>query len=395
MNDRPLKILHLASHGTPQRGGAVQLIRLARGLAERGHRVTALFNAASPAALDGCEEARRAAAAGVTVEAFPLSGPGAAEALRRCWRAGAFDVLHVHREAALLLAGAALAGERVPCFIAQRGTIYLPDWFSAEHRLLLSRRVHRIVAVARAVKRSLAWRRLIPPGKIEVVYGGVQRDLFHPGVSPGLLRQRRGVPAGACVITLPGALVEKKGTEYFIQAADRIRRQRQGVRFWIVGEGKRERELKALAESLGLGAQVDFLGHVDAMPEVYAASDLVVCASVKGEGLTGTLREALAMARPVVTTAVAGNTELVAEGVTGYVARPADGADLARAILRALADPARAQALAEAGRQRVLAWCDEPVRSARMETIYRTVLGDPPARRATGHAAGQVEPLEG
>ena len=110
------------------------------------------------------------------------------------------------------------------------------------------------------------------------------------------------------------------------------------------------------------------------MPELLAASDLVVCASVKGEGLTGALREALAMERPVVTTDVAGNTEIVEEGKTGFVARPADPPSLAAALGRALVDPARAQELARAGRERTLDWCSEPVRSEKVEALYRRIL---------------------
>lgn len=373
MENRPLRILELASHSSLQRGGAVQMIRLARGLAERGHEVTAIFNVAEGAAPD-IEPVQRAIQAGVNVLALDLKDAASGPKLLQLYQAGQFDVVHCHREEALLFAARALASQRVPCFVAQRGTVYLPDWFSAEHKLLLGRRVDRIVAVAQAVKRALVWRRLIAPSKIEVIYGGVETDLFHPGVDGRLLRLRRQVPQGTLVVTLPGALVEKKGTKFFIEAAALIRRRRQGLRFWIVGSGKLEEKMKALAEHLELGPTLEFLGQIHNMAEVYAASDLVVCSSIKGEGLTGTLREALAMERPVVTTDVAGNTELVEEGRTGFVARKEDSQALAEAILRALNDPSRAQTLARAGRERVRAWCSEPVRSEKVEALYRAVL---------------------
>ncbi len=349
------------------------MIRLARGLAERGHHVTAIFNAASDEPFS-TEQTERARLAGARILSLNYKDPQSAANFREIWRAGRFDVLHCHREDALLFSAEALKGVPIPCFVVQRGTVYLPDWFSAEHRLLVSRRVDRIVAVARAVKSALAWRRLIPSRKIEVIYGGVDCDLFHPAVDGSQFRLRRGVPQGTTVITLPGALVEKKGTEYFIQAAALLRRQRQGVRFWIVGSGKREAQMKALAEQLELGPMLEFLGQCANMPEIYAASDLVVCASIKGEGLTGTLREALAMERPVVTTSVAGNTELVEEGVTGFVARPRNADSLAAAMLCALNDLPRVCELARAGRERVLALCDEKIRSEKVEALYRSVL---------------------
>ncbi|MCL5269091.1 MAG: hypothetical protein M1457_00705, partial [bacterium] len=89
MSDRPLRILEMASHGSMQRGGAVQMIRLARGLAERAHAVTALFNTANEAAIQ-TDQTARAARAGVRLAALKLDDPQAAEGLRALWRQGGF-----------------------------------------------------------------------------------------------------------------------------------------------------------------------------------------------------------------------------------------------------------------------------------------------------------------
>lgn len=372
-SQRPLRILELATHSSLNRGGAIQMIRLARGLAEMGHRVTAAFNVPADA-IPTNEVVDRTRAAGAEIIGLKLNSEANKKALRELWQAEKFDVLHCHREEALLFAADALAGLDIPCLVAQRGTVYLPGWFSAEHRLLWGRRVDRIIAVAEAVKRSLARRRLVSPRKIEFVYGGYETDVFHPGVDGRMTRLRLGVPTGSLVVTLPGALVVKKGTEFFIEAAARIRKHRQGIQFWIVGRGKREEEMKALAESLDMGPTMHFLGQIDNIAQVYAASDLVVCSSIKGEGLTGTLREAMAMERPVVTTDVAGNTELVEDGVTGFVARPGDPASLAEAILNALRDTETTRRLARQGRERVERLCNESLRSQKVEAIYRDVL---------------------
>lgn len=369
-------MLQLASHSDFSRGGALQMLELAGGLALRGHHVCAALNRAERA-LDskhpGLESARMA---GVVVISVALDDPAT---LRACWKQGLggqpFQVLHTHRSEALLAAHAALGDDTNPAWIAQRGTTYLPRWFSSEHRLLCARRVGRVIAVSHAVRRGLIWKRGVPARKIEVVYGSVDRERFNPAVSGLRLRLQFGVPAGTCVITLPGALIPKKAPADFLHAAARVRRQRQGVRFWIVGKGKLEAELRGLAEALELGAMVDFLGHQENMPEVYAASDLVICCAQRGEGLTGTLREALAMARPVITTRVAGNTELVEDNVTGYVTPPGQPAQLAEAMLRVLNDAGHAGALARNGLARVTKLCCPEKRAERVEEIYRQVLG--------------------
>jgi Glycosyltransferase len=95
-------------------------------------------------------------------------------------------------------------------------------------------------------------------------------------------------------------------------------------------------------KQLGLEDDFIFLGHRDDIPEIIAASDVSVSASVEGEGLTGALRESLAMKKPVIATAVSGNPELIINGKTGWLVRPGDPKDLARALIEALNDQAEA-----------------------------------------------------
>ena len=60
------------------------------------------------------------------------------------------------------------------------------------------------------------------------------------------------------------------------------------------------------------------------MPEVLAACDVVVDASWAGTGITGTVREGMAMAKGVVASDCAGNRELVVDGSTGLLVPPRD-----------------------------------------------------------------------
>jgi type III pantothenate kinase len=110
------------------------------------------------------------------------------------------------------------------------------------------------------------------------------------------------------------------------------------------------------------------------MPDVLAACDVVVDASWAGTGTTGTIREAMALGRPVVATAIAGNGELVQDGVTGILIPPRDVKTLAAAISRLLRDGAFAADLARAGRDKVRAQYSTAARVMRLETLYREVI---------------------
>jgi len=88
------------------------------------------------------------------------------------------------------------------------------------------------------------------------------------------------------------------------------------------------------ARQRGLGGVVSVLGHRHDIPEILAGSDLVVDASYAGLGLTGSLREALAVETPVIGTSVEGIPELITDGETGLLVPPRNPDALAQAMLR-------------------------------------------------------------
>jgi glycosyltransferase involved in cell wall biosynthesis len=99
-----------------------------------------------------------------------------------------------------------------------------------------------------------------------------------------------------------------------------------------------------------------------------------VDASYAGLGLTGSLREALAVETPVIGTEIEGNPELIKDGETGCLFPPRDIDALARAILRMVEDPEHARGMARAGRQRVEAEFSMAAKVGRTEALYRRLL---------------------
>src|SRR5205085_2269477 len=93
--------------------------------------------------------------------------------------------------------------------------------------------------------------------------------------------------------------------------------------FLLVGGGKQEAALRALAAELGLGERVIFTGLTPHMADVYAATDLVMLTS-DTEGTPHVLLEAMGSAIPIVATAVGGIPEFVTSGVHGLLVPPGD-----------------------------------------------------------------------
>ncbi len=357
-----MKILHLATHGSVTRGGAVQMVRLALALTSRDHRVKVIFNRKRVEEVEGTFILTDG---GVEVEALPLEPLKLRNlmALRTMVMEEGFQVIHTHRDPALKFAYLALWNTGIP-LVAQRGTTYRPK--GTIPFILRSRGVARIVAVAHAVKESLV-REGIPEEKVKVVYGSVDVHRFHPGIQGKGIREAFKIPQRAPVVGMVAALVGKKGYPIFLQACQELSRTLPGIYILMVGSGRPSRFAK---ETDPLGEKAHFAGHKEEVEEYMAAMDVVVCASTKGEGLTGSLREAMALGKPVISTAVSGNPEAVIPGKTGILVPIGDHQAMAKAILGLFVNPAMARRLGVNGRRLATRLFPDERRALAMERIY-------------------------
>jgi len=364
-----LRVLQVYPKADSFTGAAIQLRELAEGLARRGHTVVVATRPSQ-------EWAAWAREAGIPHVGLPMRHAldlASALGLRRLIREHAIQVVHAHKGLGrTLLLWAGLVGP-LPPLVVNRGVSFpLSRWSALADR---SRRVARIVAVSGSIKAGLVARG-IPAGKIEVIYSGTDTERFDPGRADGAgIRRELGLGPGALLIAQIGVR-SWKGNDDALAAFAQVRAARPEAHLLLVGaKPERRRALEAQAERLGLGAAVTVWGYRTDIPEILAAADLAVDASYAGLGLTGTLRESLAMETPVIATRIEGNPELVRHEVTGLLVPPRDPAALAGAILRLLADPVLAQTLGRAGRKLVLERFSTRIKLERLEAFYRDLVG--------------------
>jgi len=368
---RPLKIVMVDSHGAIERGGAVQCALLASRLARRGYNITCIFNRIPGETLEG-SAFRTLRNDGINVMQMPLSNPISMLRFRRFLNTESPDIIHTHKNRALFFVYLATIGIRRAPWAANRGTVY-PLSRSPIAHYIHKRHVNCIMAVSHAVRNSLMSDG-IPGEKIEVVYGSFDPRRFHSHVERTTMRRRWQIFDGTSVVGLVGSLkTPKKGHPVFLKAGKLLMQKRPDLKIVLVGEGN-PRPLQALAASLGIADRVVFTGFTEDVPAALAAMDVVVCASLRGEGLTGAIREAMSMKRPVVSTDVAGNCELVIHEETGLLVPPGEPAALAEAVDKILRDPELVARYGKKGHQRVMELCAEDVHLARVENIYQTLL---------------------
>jgi UDP-glucose:(heptosyl)LPS alpha-1,3-glucosyltransferase len=205
------------------------------------------------------------------------------------------------------------------------------------HRIVLAleRRVFartpQIVAIARVGRREIEALYGVSPGRLAVVYNGVDLARFHPANRSRYragARAEAGLPSGAFTALFVGSGFARKGLATAIEAFAAFRDGES--RLVVVGKGDR-RPYQALAARSGVGERVVWLGARSDLERWYAAADIVVLPS-RYEPFGNVHLEALAAGLPVVASARAGGAEIIADGINGSVVDPVDS----RAVTAAL-----------------------------------------------------------
>ena len=210
---------------------------------------------------------------------------------------------------------------------------------------------------------------LIDAGRVMLIPGsGVDCSRFQ------VRAQRQD--GGPLRVLLAARLLWDKGIAEYIAAARRLRGEGRALQFLLAGDpdpGNPAAVPEATVRDWVADGLVEWLGHVDDMPALFASVDMVVLPSYR-EGLPKGLIEAAACALPLVTTDVPGCREVVTNGVDGLLVPVRDADALADAIARLQDDPALAARLGAAAREKALAEFDEKIVIARTMDVYRELL---------------------
>jgi glycosyltransferase involved in cell wall biosynthesis len=203
------------------------------------------------------------------------------------------------------------------------------------------------IAVSESTKRFMVRRRHLSPERIRVVPNGAPLEEFRPPPPERVRaeRARLGLRPGEPVVGTVGRLDAQKGITYFLRAAAQVLRHRPDVRFVVAGDGPLLAQYQAEARHLGIADRTVFAGFCEDVPLLQSVLDVQAFASL-WEGTPLTLFEAMAMRRPIVSTAVDGLGEVLRHGENALLVPPRDVARLATGMLELLEQPGLAAALA-------------------------------------------------
>lgn len=197
--------------------------------------------------------------------------------------------------------------------------------------------------------------------KISIIYPGVDADLFSPGPKAEDLIREHGLQDKKVFLTLT-RLDDYKGIDQAILAMKEVVQRHPEAHYLICGEGRDQARLEGLIRDLGLSAHVTL---VSALPfnrvrDYYNLADVFVLLSrqhrdppdVEGFGIV--FLEAAACEKPVIGGNSGGIPDAVADGFSGWLVPPTDTALIAKTMIEALENPAKALEFGKNGRARVL-----------------------------------------
>ncbi len=254
-------------------------------------------------------------------------------------------------------------------------TLHGPGIFFEPHRWRLDEKISRAKFVSCISyfcrSQTMIFAPLAAWPNLHIIHCGVDPQQF-VAESEDSKNESSGLPAGGLAIESSGKSVDSvdqsanghllfvgrlaaaKGLPILLQSLAALKLTFPNIQLTVVGDGPDRAELESQAQDLGLTQQVSFVGYQSqaSVRRYLQAADVFVMSSF-AEGVPVVLMEAMMSGVPVVATQIAGVSELVEEGVNGFLVPPSDAQALSDRIQKLLADSDLRQRLGAQGRLKV------------------------------------------
>jgi glycosyltransferase involved in cell wall biosynthesis len=316
-----MNIIVFEKYPSSQRGGQERsLLDVTRQLAQLGHRITLVHENDG----DFLEQYRSFCDRVIRVKGFAISPYNwrspfwFLQDLFRLLRGVKFEknksLIYVNQFYDLPLAAIWSQFIRIP--LAAHLRLPAPQNLDIQRSWAL-RQVHQFISVSEANRQGWITSQLLR-SPIEVVHNGVLPEQFSPRMEFVDLREACKLRLDTRVVSYVGRLDRRKGLETLITAFASLLPTYPNSQLLIVGkplldEASYLDELQGLVERLGIGEQVQFLGHLSHARDVFQVSDVMVVPSQWAEPCARVIIESMASGIPVLASRVGGNVELLGD----------------------------------------------------------------------------------
>lgn len=240
----------------------------------------------------------------------------------------------------------------------------------------------KIIAMSGGVKRSLD-ELSIAADKRAFIPVCVDAERFNPSVDARGVREGLGIGPDETAILFAGDLTPWKGVEVLLRAFHLARKRDSRIKMLVMAKGtyefedKRRGAIMELLRELGLAEVVVMIGRRDDMPQIYAASDMVVLPYLANFALMDvprSLLEAMASGRPVIASRIGGIPEVVRDRENGLLTLPGSVGEILDAIMLLIGDPEATVRLGREARETVESRHSVRTSVAQLDTLYGTLV---------------------
>jgi glycosyltransferase involved in cell wall biosynthesis len=288
------------------------------------------------------------------VRVYSLPGIRQLVRLRRYLERYRMDIVHAFMNRTGMCAVVSSLGSDRIVITSRLNTGY---WYTPLSKLqfrLMNLATTRIMANSEEARRIAMEAERLPREKVDVLYQGVDMDVYRPGGGDPGAYERLGVPQHARIVGMVANLRPVKDIPLFLRAAAIVARQCHDTVFLIAGSGEQLSELRELAAALSLQDRVFFTEGRGRVAD-YLSRMSIGCMTSLSEGFSNAILEYMAAGIPVVATDVGGNREAIADGETGFLVGQRSPEEIARMLLILLTDEDRRREMGD----QALARCAE------------------------------------
>ncbi|MEM2942408.1 MAG: glycosyltransferase family 4 protein [Candidatus Bathyarchaeia archaeon] len=295
-----------------------------------------------------------------------------------------FDLVHTQYHPGIFVGNFVRALRGIPHVFTFHGYAPIRGWTNPSQKLkmidhslgtffALHAGIDKVIAISQYIKGLLTRFYQVDEAKISIVYNGVDLERFHPLRGSSDIWKKYGID-GPTVLYV-GRMAPYKGVQHLIKAIPLVLEVCPDTKFVIAG-GTRFDRVKLTQSMLSrIRHALVFTGYLpdEEIPRLYSACD-VFCYPSMWEGFGLTPAEAQAAARPVVAFNHCAIPEVVVDGKTGILARPADHKGLAAGIIQLLRDSEMRVRMGLDGRKRMEALFSWDLAAERTLEVYRQIL---------------------
>ena len=237
-----------------------------------------------------------------------------------------------------------------------------------------------LIAVSNATKRYHVEQGILPD-KLQVIYNGLNTELFRPAPATGILKQELNLSDNSVLCANIGQICLRKGQTLLAKAAVSLAEEFPEVYYLFIGQRHSQKQesithenaIRLIFREAGIEDRLFCLGFREDIPVILNEVDLLVHTAHQ-EPLGRVLLEAASCGQAIVATEVGGTAEILKDQVSAVLVPPNDLAALTAAIRRMLTDCEFRIRLGQQARMLAIEKFSLPTATAHIRMFWKSFL---------------------